>query len=255
MTDASGKPVAPSWSTSCGDPSKLPYDASGNIPDGSTLDGGSRNGGIPDPQEPTLAISLIQYPMHGCTAFPPLGTLGSISVASASVLGGLACGAGAGQVDHLVVTPSSGGSAQSISCGAVATFSGYTSMAPIELSVTAFSAGASAAAWSTSCSVTPTLGAVTVARCAPLSASGALLIQPSMLHGCTTNYQARLLGAGEVSPWLSCSSPARFDGLAPGSYMATVELAATSADAGATLSPQLCSGIVSPGTITTASCQ
>lgn len=160
LYDAStGEVVPPRWTFHCGDA----------CPEVAAI---SRMRAVSDCELVSDPSSLPSGPATVEVALPPpVSTRGETAPS---------CGSHAGQIDHFEVTRDDDSAPPvTAACSGVATLADVPTGRTLVLSVVAYGAGSSQAAWGTKCMVLPMPGLTVQATCAPLTNQGGLTLAPS----------------------------------------------------------------------------
>ena len=236
-----GKPVAPSWTFTCGQ------------------------------RCPVTARSYVTRTLEDCQLdadSPDAAPSGPAGIELGLTLGasGPKCGTGAGQVDHFEVAFAGG--TLSAMCGENVTLSDVPTDGALSLPVLAYEAGKPDPRWGATCSAAPVPGLTVTALCPALSEQGALDIDPAAaLTALATDCQglASLSGALQLElldeqgatigqkrfvDSTSCSARVRFTGIPSGPARARATLLA----AGSELRHALCNASVVPAQSVSAAC-
>jgi hypothetical protein len=234
VVDAEGAPVAPVWSAEC---------------------------------DATLAVDETIVRATRCTQFAPgdADALGSLRIRKRSLLGGLPCGDGPGEVAELAIRLDVGGTSlvQTVGCdeGDVI-FDGLAPRIRASAYVTAFSAGSTDALAGSTCVAWTVPEASVVAQCTPLNQEGTLRVDlPAALAvlglscGDVTDVRVQALGQEEVQSFPPPACRQSVDrGFAPGSASVTVDVVRREGDA-EVVTTVTCNGQVAPGRVVVADCQ
>lgn len=234
VTDASGALVEPRWTSACGD------------------------------AYPTKAVEASRVVMSDCRAFEPVEELPvgptRVRLDPTGALGALACVDAGGEVAGFELEPASGGgpSFVGLACGAPAVeLEPSAGAGPIAYHVRALDAEGEAR-WGTLCEAVPKPGETVTATCAPLSSVGALelpvvalLEDASLVCGVDLEGVRASLGSLYATGLRPCDHVLGFTGLAPGPYLATLEL--VHAD-GSVVASYSCAADVGSGEVAVASC-
>jgi hypothetical protein len=220
---------------------------------------------------PATARSFLSRRVENCTLVADTGSEptgpSSVSVSlTDATLDELACGTGAGEVDHFEVHH--GTTVESVPCGETLTITDTGSRGTLELELLAYEADNPLARWASSCSATLVRGLDVSATCTPLSDRGALAVDPAValaplgldcagLLALPGELELRLVdldgnpvGAPRYVSPESCSKSTQFAGVKSGLSRARGRLLA----GGSELGRVECSASVIPGTATPAAC-